>query len=169
MDMLRFNSFTIDLAAEHGVRSLSLFRAKINSFAVAPLTILPNKPERRFANDAFQWFFCDRVHLIQPAAVSISEQNCNCHLGPKIGDSKGRHLRCCPKNNAYLRFHDHIRDVLGKMCLSAGLTVQKEPTGLLPAEPGTRPGDLYITDWTLEGTLQVNHAIDFTAPSVDGG
>ena len=169
MDMLRFNSFTIDLASEHGVRSLALFRAKINSFAVAPLTILPNKPERRFANDKFQWFLCDRVQLLQPAAVSVSEQNCNCHLGPKIGDSKGRHLRCCPKNNAFLRFHDHIRDVLGKMCLSAGLTVQKEPTGLLPAEPGTRPGDLYITDWTLEGTSQVNHAIDFTAPSVDGG
>ena len=32
-----------------------------------------------------------------------------------------------------------------------------------------RPGDLYITDWTLEGILQVNHAIDFTSPSVDSG
>lgn len=56
-----------------------------------------------------------------------------------------------------------------KMCLAAGLTVQREPTHLLPAEPGIRPGDLYVSDWTLEGVLQVNHAIDFTAPSVDGG
>ena len=169
MDMLRFNSFTSDLVAECGLRSLALFRAKINSFAVAPLTILPNKPERRFANDVFQWCLNDRVQLLQPAAVSISEQLCNCHLRPKIGDSNGRHLRCCHKNNAFMRFHDHLRDLLAKMCLSAGLTVQREPINLLPAEPGTRPGDLYITDWTIDGILQVNHAIDFTAPSVDAG
>jgi hypothetical protein len=101
MDMLRFNSFTTDLAAAHGLRSLALFRAKINSFAVAPLTILPNKPERRFANDALQWHLNDRVQLLQPPAASMSEQNCNCHLSPKIGDSNGRHLRACPKNNAF--------------------------------------------------------------------
>ena len=169
MDMLRFNSFTTDLVAACGLRSLALFRAKINSFAVAPLTILPNKPERRFANDAFQWYLNDRVQLLQPSAASMSEQSCNCHLRPRIGDSNGRHLRTCPKNNAFLRFHDHIRDLLMKMCLAAGLTVQREPTHLLPAEPGIRPGDLYVSDWTLEGVLQVNHAIDFTAPSVDGG
>jgi hypothetical protein len=169
MDMLRFNSFTTDLAAAHGLRSLALFRAKINSFAVAPLTILPNKPERRFANGAFQWCLNDRVQLLQPSEASISEQNCNCHLSPKIGDSNGRHLRTCPKNNAFLRFHDHIRELHMKMYLAAGLTVQREPTHLLPAEPGIRPGDFYISDWTLEGVLQINHAIDFTAPSVDGG
>jgi hypothetical protein len=73
MGMLRFYSFTTDLVAECGLRSLALFRAKIHSFAVAPLTILPNKPERRFANDAFQWCLNDRVQLLQPSAVSISE------------------------------------------------------------------------------------------------
>ena len=168
-EMTRFGTFVRDLERERGLEALALFRAKINPIATVPLTILPNKPDRQFANDAFQWYLNDRVGLMQPSARSISAQDCNCRFHPIIGDSNGRHFRTCPKNNLFTRFHDKMRDVLIKMCLAAGLTVACEPKGKLPDEPELRPGDLCISDWTIDGVAQTEHCIDFTAPVVNGG
>ena len=94
---------------ERGLEALALFRAKINPIASVPLNILPNKPERKFSNDSFQWYLNDRVGLMQPSAKSISAQNCNCRFTPVIGDSNGRHFRSCPKNNLFTRFHDKLQ------------------------------------------------------------
>ena len=150
------------------MEGLALFRAKINSFAAVPLTTLPNKPERKFGNDAFQWYLNDRVQMLQPSATSISAQNCNCRLHPVVGASQGRHFRTCPKNNLFTRFHDHMRDILIKMSLAAGLSVACEPKGKLPDEPELRPGDLCISAWTIDGIVQTEHCIDLGAPVVNG-
>ena len=165
-DMHRFNHFVSVLTAERGMEGLALFRAKINAFATVPLTILPNKPERKFGNDAFQWYLNDRVQMVQPSSASISAQNCNCHLHPVVGN--GRHFRICPYTSTQSRFHDSMRDTLIRMVSAAGLTVQREPKGKLPAEPELRPGDLCISDWTVDGIVQTEHCIDFAAPVVNG-
>jgi hypothetical protein len=164
--MHRFNQFVSALTEERGMEGLALFRAKINAFATVPLTILPNKPERKFGNDAFQWCLNDRVQMMQPSAASISAQNCDCHNHPVVG--RGRHFRTCSKQGANTRFHDHMRDTLIKMVSAAGLSVEREPKGKLPAEPDLRPGDLCISDWTVDGIVQTGHCIDFAAPSVTG-
>jgi hypothetical protein len=54
------------------------------------------------------------------------------------------------------------------MCRSAGIPTIKEPLNLLPDEPLQHPGDLYIPFWSTNGSTLTKHAIDFTAPSVDG-
>jgi hypothetical protein len=59
--MNNFNRFSSALTEERGMEGLALFRAKINVLAAVPLTILPNKPEREFGNDAFQHCLNDRV------------------------------------------------------------------------------------------------------------
>ena len=166
-DMHRFNQFVSALTEERGMEGLALFRAKINAFATVPLTILPNKPERKFGNDAFQWYLNDRVQMTQPSAASITAQNCNCRHHPVVGN--GRHLRTCTKQGANCNFHDHMRDTLIKMVSAAGLTVEREPKGKLPAEPELRPGDLCISDWTVDGIVQTEHCIDFAGPVVNGG
>ena len=95
------------------MEGLALFRAKINAFATVPLTMLPNKPERKFGNGAFQWYLNGRVQMMQPSAASINAQNCNCWHHPVAGT--GRHLRTCTKQGANALFHDHVRDALVKM------------------------------------------------------
>ena len=62
-----------------------------------------------------------------------------------------------------------MRDILIRMCASAGLSVRREPKRLLPDEPEIRPGDLVVSDWTIDGIQQTTHALDFTAPMVAGG
>ena len=166
--MNAFNRFVSALTEERGMEGLALFRAKLNVFAAVPLSILPNKPERKFGNDAFQWYLNDRVQMMQPSATSISAQSCNCRFHPVLGASNGRHLRTCPKNNLFTRFHDKMRDILIKMSLAAGLSVACEPKGKLPDEPELRPGDLCISDWTVDGIVPTEHCIDFAAPVVNG-
>jgi len=61
-----------------------------------------------------------------------------------------------------------MRDTLIKMVSAAGLTVEREPKGKLPAEPELRPGDLCISDWTVDGIVQTEHCIDFAGPVVNG-
>jgi hypothetical protein len=167
--MHRFNHFVSVLAEERGMEGLALFRAKINPFAAVPLTTLPNKPERKFGNDAFQWCLNDRVQMTQPSATStlLCAQNCNCWHHPVVGT--GRHFRTCTKQGGNARFHDHMRDTLITTVSAAGLTVAREPKGKLPAEPELRPGDLCISDWTVDGMLQTEHCIDFASPVVNGG
>ena len=53
--------------------------------------------------------------------------------------------------------------------MSAGLSVRKEPKQLLPDEPGIRPGDLVVCDWTIGGMQHTTRALDFTALMPDGG
>ena len=62
-----------------------------------------------------------------------------------------------------------MRDLLIRMCVSAGLSVRREPKRLLPDEPDIRPGDLVVYDWTIDGIQHTTHALDFTAPMPDGG
>ena len=47
--------------------------------------------------------------------------------------------------------------------------MRREPKRLLPDEPEIRPGDLVVSDWTIDGIQQTTHALDFTAPMIDGG
>jgi hypothetical protein len=156
-----FNRFVSALTEERGMEGLALFRAKLNVFAAVPLSILPNKPERKFGNDAFQWYLNDRVQMMQPSAAPISAQSCNCRFHPVLGASNGRHLRTCRKNNLFTRFHDKMRDILIKMSLAAGLSVACEPKGKLPDEPELRPGDLCISAWTVDGIVPTEHCINF--------
>jgi hypothetical protein len=59
-----------------------------------------------------------------------------------------------------------MRDILIRMCASAGLSVRREPKRLLPDEPEIRPGDLVVSDWTIDGIQQTTHALYFTAPMI---
>jgi hypothetical protein len=65
------------------------------------------------------------------------------------------------------RIHDTLRDILFMMCKAAGLTVVKEPLGLLGDNADEKPGDIYITGWNIKGCQQTSHAIDCTFPLVD--
>jgi hypothetical protein len=62
-----------------------------------------------------------------------------------------------------------MRGALIKMVSAAGLTVEREPKGKLPAELELRPGDLCISNWTVDGIVQTEHCIDFAGPVVNGG
>jgi hypothetical protein len=62
-----------------------------------------------------------------------------------------------------------MRDILIRICASAGLSVRREPKRLLPGEPEIRPGDLVMCDWNIDGIQQTTHALDFTAPVPHGG
>ena len=62
-----------------------------------------------------------------------------------------------------------MRDLLIRMCTSAGLAVKREPERILPDEPTIRPGDLVVQDWTIDGIQHTTHAVDFTSPMSDGG
>ncbi len=154
----------VETCSELSLSRLAIFRAKQNVFSRIPLTVLPNKPERCFDNEKFQWYLADRIQAPQPTSVDISSLSCNCR--PHTSIQNGRHFRLCllaPKGN----FHDKMRDELLLMCRSAGIPTMKEPTNLLPDEPLTRPGDLFIPCWTINDSVFSKHAIDFTAPSVD--
>ena len=61
-----------------------------------------------------------------------------------------------------------MRDLLIRVCVSAGLSVRRKPKRLLPDEPDTRPGDLVVCDWTIDGIQHTTHALDFAAPMPDG-
>jgi hypothetical protein len=66
-------------------------------------------------------------------------------------------------------FHDAMRDLLIRVCVSAGLSVRREPKRLLPNGPDIRPGDLVVHDWTIDGIQHTTRASDFAAPMPDGG
>jgi hypothetical protein len=154
----------VETCSDLSLSRLAIFRAKQNVFSRIPLTILPNKPERCFDNDEFQWYLADRIQAPQPTSVDISSLSCNCNSHKSI--KNGRHFRLC-RLAAKGTFHDKMRDELLSMCRSAGVPTIKEPTNLLPDEPLTRPGDLFIPCWTINDSVFTKHAIDFTAPSVD--
>ena len=62
-----------------------------------------------------------------------------------------------------------MRDPLIRMCVSAGLSVRREPKRLLPDEPDIRPGDSVVYDWTIDGIQHTTRALDFTAPMPESG
>jgi hypothetical protein len=71
------------LTEERGMGGLALFRAKPNPFAAVPLTILPNKSERKFGDDALhQWCLNDRVQMMQPSATSIKRPELQLPMPP---------------------------------------------------------------------------------------
>jgi hypothetical protein len=165
-DMGRFKELFQSL---NGLLPQATFRAKLNPMTAEPLSMLPNKPEREFSNAQFRCHLYARLQAMQPSVASISLLRCNCKEKYVLGDSNGRHLRECSKGNSETIFHDTMRDILIRMCASAGLTVRWEPKRLLPDEPEIRPGDLVVSDWTIDGIQQTTHALDFTAPVTDGG
>jgi hypothetical protein len=59
-DTTNFVSF-VDTCSGTSLVRTAIFRAKQNVFSRIPLTILPNKPERCFDNDEFQWYLADRI------------------------------------------------------------------------------------------------------------
>jgi hypothetical protein len=162
-DTANFVSF-VETCSEFTDSRLVIFRAKQNVFSRIPLIILPNKPERCFDNEKFQWFLADRIQAPQPTSVDISSLSCNCRSYTSV--QNGRHFRLCFLAAKGI-FHDKMRDELLSMCRSAGIPTIKEPTDLLPDEPKQRPGDLCIPCWTINDSIFTKHAIDFTAPHVD--
>jgi hypothetical protein len=158
-----FVSFVQSCSETSPVRT-AIFRAKQNMYSKVPLTVLPNKPERSFDNDEFQWYLADRIQAPQPTSLDISALSCDCKIRAPINN--GRHFRLCTMAS-HSGFHNKIRDELFLMCRSAGIPTIKEPLHLLPDEPLLRPGDLYIPCWSTNGSTMTKHAIDFTAPSVD--
>ena len=133
-----------------------------------PLRTLPNKPERIYTNANFQWFLCNRIQAQQPSAKSISLQSCECSTAidpPTLKD--GRHFRRCKKNNTVLKVHNTMRDLLIVMTKAAGLTVRREPHGLLRDNKEEKPADPCIVDLTIDGIAHTRHAIDLTCPLSD--
>jgi hypothetical protein len=97
-----------------GLLPLAIFRAKLNPVASVPLSVLPNKPERKFTNVQFQYCLCDRLQATQPSVAStgISLLRGNWKGKCVLGDSNGRHLRKCSKGNSKTIFHDTMCDFL---------------------------------------------------------
>ena len=120
-DMERFKELFQSL---NGLLPQAIFRAKLNPMAAEPLSMLPNKPEREFSNAQFQYYLCDRLQAMQPSVASISLLRCNCKEKCVLGDSNGRHPRKFSKGNSKTIFHDTMRDILIRMCTSAGLSVR---------------------------------------------
>jgi hypothetical protein len=162
-DTVNFTSL-VEACSEISLSRTAIFRAQQNVFSRIPMTILPNKPERCFDNEQFQWYLNDRVQAPQPTSVDISSLSCNCRYRSSI--KNGRHFCLC-QLAAEGTFHDKMRDELLLMCRAAGIPTLKETTNLLPDEPQLRPGDLFIPCWTINDSIFTKHAIDFTAPSVD--
>ena len=138
-------------------------RGTFNTFANIPLRVTPSREERKFNNAEFEWILCNRLRIQQPTAKAMTFQTCKC--GCKIED--GRHFRKCPINNGLMRVHDTMRDTCITMMRSAGLTVLREPQGLLQDNNTDRPADAYIKNWPIEISKYTDHAIDFSFPLVD--
>ena len=66
-----------------------------------------------------------------------------------------------------MRVHDTMRDTCITMMRSAGLTVFREPQGLLQDNNTDRPADAYIKNWPIDISKYTDHAIDFSFPLVD--
>ena len=138
-------------------------RGTFNTFANIPLRVTPSREERKFNNAEFEWILCNRLRIQQPTAKAMTFQTCKC--GCKIED--GRHFRKCPINNGLMRVHDTMRDTCITMMRSAGLTVLREPQGLLQDNNTDRPADAFIKNWPIEISKYTDHAIDFSFPLVD--
>ena len=120
------------LEALPDLQGAARLRGVLSAISSQPLRTLPNKPERIYTNANFQWFLCNRVQAQQPSAKSISLQSCECSIAtdpPTLKD--GRHFRRCKKNNTVLNPHNTMRDLLIIMAKAAGLTIRREPHGLL--------------------------------------
>jgi len=164
--MIRFSNFLTNLSEPLRV---ARFRGVLNSFNTMPLRVLPNRPERDFSNSEFEWHLCDRLQTQQPSAENITLKKCNFGTarrpGPVVGN--GRHFRKCLKSNVIMLIHDVMRDDIVRMCKTAGLTVVREPQGLLRDNSLDRPADIFVWDWKIEGIQESKHAIDPTSPLID--
>ena len=143
--------------------NITTYNLTFNTFANIPLRVTPSREERKFNNVEFEWILCNRLRVQQPTAKEMTLQTCKC--GCKIED--GRHFRKCPINNGVMRVHDTMRDTCITMMRSAGLTVSREPQGLLQDNNTDRPADAYIKNWPIEISKYTDHAIDFSFPLVD--
>ena len=90
-DMERFKELFQSLG---GLLPQAIFRAKLNPIAAVPLSVLPNKPERKFTNAQFQYYLCDRLQAMQPSVASISLLRCNCKEKCVLGDAHGHGPPC---------------------------------------------------------------------------
>jgi hypothetical protein len=68
-----------------------------------------------------------------------------------------------------LRIHDKVRNAIIVMCKAAGLSVRREPYGVLADNPDERPADLLIEGWTVPNIPFTTHAVDVTCPLADSG
>ena len=154
------------LALLPDLQSAARLREVLSAISSQPLRTLPNKPERIYTNSNFQWYLCNRIQATHPPSRSIFLQTCVCQkptiLPFPLGN--GRHFRRCKKQNTILKVHDTLRDLLILMCKAAGLTVRREPHGLLSDNPEEKPSDLLIKDWTIEGIANTRHAIGLMCP-----
>jgi hypothetical protein len=151
---------------EYGSRSDSnkaRLRGTFNTFANIPLRVTPSREERKFNNAEFEWILCNRLRVQQPTAKELTLHTCKC--GSKIED--GRHFQKCPINNGMMQVHDTMRDTCITMMRSAGLTISREPQGLLQNNNTDRPADAYIKNWPIDISKYTDHAIDFSFLLVD--
>jgi hypothetical protein len=137
-------------------------RGTFNKFANIPLRVTPSREEQKFNNAEFEWILCNRLR-VQPTAKEMTFQKCKC--GINIEDD--RHFRKCPINNGMMRVHDTMRDTCITMMRSAGLTVPREPQGILDDNNTDRPADAYIKNWPIDMSKYTDPAIDFSFPLVD--
>jgi hypothetical protein len=164
-DSWRFQSF---LQGVPEARERARFRGVLSAMASVPLRALPNRPERIYDNDAFQWYLNNRVQGPQPSVHGMALQRCSCTKGNGAAlIEDGRHFRKCKKSNVMLQVHDRVRDSLILMCKAAGLTTRREPSEVLLDNPDERPGDLVIENWTVPKVQYSRHAIDVTCPLAD--
>jgi hypothetical protein len=116
-------------------------RGTFNTFTNIPLRVTPSREELKFNKAEFEWILCNRLRVQQSTAKETTLQKCKCCIN--IED--GRPFRKCPINNGMMRVHDTMWDTCITMMRSAGLTVSREPQGLLDDKNNTdRPADAYI-------------------------
>ncbi len=109
-DTANFTSFVETCSGASLVR-MAIFRAKQNMFSRIPLTILPNKPERCFDNDEFQWYLADRIQATQPSSSDISALFCDCKTHATINN--GRHFHTCiPPDFTHWVSQQHARRII---------------------------------------------------------
>jgi hypothetical protein len=159
-----FVSFVQSCSETSPVRT-AIFRAKQNTYSKVPLTVLPNKPERCFDNDEFQWYLADRIQAPQPAylvrhlcALLRLQKSCPHQQRPPFSFMHQGVTFWFPQQDT--------RRIISNVP-SAGIPTIKESPHLLPDEPLLRPGDLYIPCWSTNRSTLTKHAIEFTAPSAD--
>ena len=70
-----------------------------------------------------------------------------CPACQKPSDRLGDHALACGTAGERIARHDHLRDALFQVAVSANLAPRKEENDLLPGT-NARPGDVYIPKWT---------------------
>ena len=82
-----------------------------------------------------------------------------CPMCDQILDARGHHCMTCMAGGHADQCHSSLRDYVYSVAFAAGLSPEKEESGLLPDNPRRRPGDLYFALWPWGGRAALDFAV----------